>query len=106
MTKQRPNTPKSDLWRETVFFINNFQHRTDSTGVTVMDCIAEHQDLVRLVRTGYGSPEGETQVDRDAEIEGCIEQEDFQIILDFYQELGKKVKEIKALRLWKENPDA
>lgn len=97
MTNER-NTPKFDLWRETVWFINGFgENFTHPTGLTVNQCLSESTNLARLVYTGYGAPEGETQADRDAELEGCINKEDLDILVEFYKGLTEKIDELKRL---------
>jgi len=89
------NTPKSNIWEETVSLINGFGDSfTHPSGLTVNQCLAEHRDLARMVHNGYGADPNETQTDRDKELEGCVGADDWNIIFEFYAELTEKIVEI------------
>ena len=95
MKNQERNTPKSDVWKETISLINGFgDSYTHPTGLTVNECLREHRDLARLISNGVGSKEGETQSDRDAELEGCVTIDDWKVIFEFYTELTEQVAKI------------
>ena len=96
--KTQRNTPKWDAWQDTVTLINGFgDNYTHPTGLSVNECLSESWDLQRLVSNRTGSPEGETQADRDAEMEGCVDKSDLDVILEFYDDLTERVEKLKAL---------
>ena len=98
MNEER-NTPKWDLFHDTVALINHFGHRLPQ-GVgylNINEIIHENHDFLKLVSSGYGADENETQEDRNTQLEGCITDDLFQTIIDFHNELTEQVNNIKKL---------
>ena len=96
--KTERNTPKWDTWMDTVTLIKGFgDNYIEHSGLTVNECLSEARDLARMVSNGVGAPEGETQADRDAELEGCVDKQSLDVILEFYDDLTERVEKLKAL---------
>ena len=98
--QEERNTPKSDVWLETLSLINGFgENYSHPTGLTVNQCLSEHRDLARLITTGMGAKENETQEDRDAELEDCVGKDDYKVIFQFYADLSEQIlKVLKVIR--------
>ena len=86
---EKMNTPKWNLWYETADFIGGFSRHSE-----VEVAYTDGLELAQLVASGYGADENETQADREAELENCI---DFTYILQFHKELSEKVRRIEDL---------
>ena len=94
-------TPKSDLWVEIVRMINGFGNNyRHPTGLEVNTCLSEHQNLMQLIKgqAEWRTKEfGETQEDRNAELEDCVTEQDLNVILEFQSDLNEKVQEFKKM---------
>ena len=86
---EKMNTPKWDLWFETADFIRGFSHHSE-----VEVAYTDGLELAQLVASGYGADPNETQANREAELENCI---DFTYLLEFHRELSEKVRRIEDL---------
>ena len=86
------NTPKWDLYMDTVGLLSEFVDN-EVNG----DYYLENLDLLTLQNRRYGSDEDETQEDRDNQLEGCVSIEYMIPIIRLYSELGSKIKEIEDL---------